>query len=44
VILTSARRASMVKHTNGALWVGGGAWLMSVSVSPTVSTLGGSTG
>jgi len=40
-ILTSVSRPSMVKHTNGARQVGGGATLMGVSVSPTVSTLGG---
>jgi len=34
----------MVKRTNGARRVGGGASLISVSVSPTVSTLGGSGG
>ena len=43
-ILTSVRRASMVKRTNGARRVGGGTSLMGVSVSPTVSTLGGSVG
>jgi len=32
----------MVKPTNGAGRVGGGTSLMGVSVSPTVSTLGGS--
>jgi len=32
----------MVKGTNGARRVGGGASLMGVSVSPTVSKLGGS--
>jgi len=41
-ILTSVRRASMVKRTNGARRVGCGALLMGVSVSPTVSTLRGS--
>jgi len=34
----------MVKGTNGARGVGGGASLKGVSVSPTVSTLGGSGG
>ena len=43
-ILTSVRRASMVKRTNGARRVGCGASLMGVSVSPTFSTLGGSVG
>jgi len=43
-ILTSVSRASMMKGTNGARRVGGGASLMGVSVSPTVSTLGGSGG
>jgi len=43
-ILTSVSRASMMKRTNGARGVGGGASLMSVSVSPAVSTLGGSGG
>jgi len=43
-ILTSVSRASMMKRTNGARGVGGGASLMGVSVSPTVSTLGGSGG
>jgi len=43
-ILTSVGRASMVKRTNGARGMGGGALLMGVSVSPTVSTLGGSIG
>jgi len=43
-ILTSVRRASMVNRTSGACWVGGGASLMGVSVSPTVSTRGGSVG
>jgi len=33
-----------VKCTNGARQVGGGALLMGVSVSPIVSTLGGSVG
>jgi len=40
-ILTSVRRTSMVKRTNGARGVGGGASLMGVSVSPAVLTLGG---
>jgi len=40
-ILTSVRCTSMVKHTNGARGVGGGASLMGVSVSPAVLTLGG---
>jgi len=43
-ILTSVRRASMVKRTDGARWVGGRASLMSVSVSPTVLKLGGLVG
>ena len=43
-ILTSGSRASMVKRTNRARRVGGGASLMGVSVSPTVSSLGGSGG
>jgi len=43
-ILISVRRASMVKRTNGTRRVGCGASLMGVSVSPTVSTLGGSIG
>ena len=43
-ILTSVSRARMVKRTNGARRVGGGASRMSVSVSPTVSTLGGLVG
>jgi len=43
-ILTSVRRASKVKRTNGARRVGGGASLIGVSVSPTVLTLGGSAG
>jgi len=34
----------MVKRTNGARGVGGGASLMGVSVSPAVLTLGGSGG
>jgi len=34
----------MVKRTNGALRVAGGASLMGMSVSPAVSTLGGSRG
>ena len=40
-ILTSVRRTSMVKRTNGASGVGGGASLMGVSLSPAVLTLGG---
>jgi len=40
-ILTSVSRASMMKHTNGARQVGGGAPLGRVSVSPAVSRLGG---
>jgi len=40
-ILTSVRRTRMVKRTNGARGVGGGASLMGVSVSPAVLTLGG---
>ena len=40
-ILTSVSRASMVKRTNGSRRVGGRSSLGSVSVSPTVSTLGG---
>ena len=43
-ILASVSRASMVKRTNGARGVGGGASLMSVSESPAVLTLGGSGG
>ena len=43
-IVTSVRRASMVKHTNGARGVGGMVSMMDVSVSPIVSTLGGSVG
>jgi len=43
-ILASVRRASMVKRSNGAHPVGCGASLMGVSVSPTVSTLGGTVG
>ena len=38
-ILASVSRASMVKRTNGARGVGGGASLMGVSVSPAVLTL-----
>jgi len=34
----------MMKRSNGARWVSCGASLMGVSVSPTVSTLGGSLG
>jgi len=40
-ILTSVSRPSMMKRTDGARRVGGGASLMGVSVSPAVSTLGG---
>ena len=43
-ILASVSRASMVKRTNGARGVGGGASLMGVSVSPTVPALGSSGG
>ena len=43
-ILASVSRASMMKRTNGARGVGGGESLMGVSVSPAVSTLGGSGG
>jgi len=43
-ILASVSRASMVKRTNGACGVGGGASLMGMSVSPAVLTLGGSGG
>ena len=43
-ILASVSSASMVKRTNGARGVGGGASLMGVSVSPAVLTLGGSGG
>jgi len=43
-ILASVSRARMIKRTNGARGVGGWASLMGVSVSPTVSTLGGSGG
>ena len=43
-ILASVSRASMMKRTNGARGVGGGASLMGVSVSPAVLTLGGSGG
>jgi len=41
-ILTFVSRPSMVKHTNRARRVGGGASLMGVSISPTVSKPGGS--
>jgi len=34
----------MMKRTDGARWVGGGASLMGVSVSPAVLRLGGSVG
>jgi len=43
-ILRSVSRASMMKRTDGTRGVGCGASLMSVSVSPAVSTLGGSGG
>jgi len=43
-ILASVSRASMMKGTNGARGVGGGASLMGVSASPAVLTLGGSGG
>jgi len=43
-ILPSVSRASMMKRTNGARGVCGGASLMGVSVSPAVLTLGGSGG
>jgi len=43
-ILASVSRASMVKGTNRARGVGGGASLLGVSVSPAVLTLGGSGG
>jgi len=43
-ILAPVSRASMVKRTNGARGVGGGASLMGVSVSPAVLTLGDSGG
>ena len=43
-ILTSMSRASMMKHTNGARGVGGGVSLIRVSISPSVSTAGGSGG
>ena len=43
-ILTSVSSASMVKRTNGARGVGGGASLMGVSVFPAILTLGGSGG
>jgi len=43
-ILASVSRASMMKRTNGARGVGGGASLMGVSVSPAGLTLGGSGG
>jgi len=43
-ILASVSRASMMKRTNGARGVDGGASLMGVSVSPAVSTLGVSGG
>ena len=41
-ILTSVSRASMMKRTNGARRVCGGASLMGASVSPAVSAVGGS--
>jgi len=40
-ILTSVSRMSMMKRTNRARQLGGGASLMGVSVSPAVSTLVG---
>ena len=40
-ILTSVSRVSMMKRTDGACRVGGGASLMSVYVSSAISTLGG---
>jgi len=40
-ILASVSSASMMKRTNGARGVGGGASLMGVSLSPGVLTLGG---
>jgi len=43
-ILKSVSHASMVKRTNGARGVGGGASLMGVALAPTVSTLGGAVG
>jgi len=43
-ILTSVSGTSMMKCTNGACGVGGGASLMGVSLSPAVLTLGGSEG
>jgi len=43
-IVTSVSPTSMMKRTNGARAVGGGGSLMGVSVSPAVSTLGGSGG
>ena len=43
-ILTSVSHASMMKRTNGARVVAGGASLMDVSVSPAVSRRGGSAG
>jgi len=43
-ILTSVSRASMMKRTNGARGVGGGASLMGVSISPAVLSLGGAEG
>jgi len=43
-ILTSLRRASLVKGTNRAHRVGGGAMLLGMSVSPAVCTRGGSVG
>jgi len=42
--MASVSRTSMVRRTNGARGVGGGASLMGVSVSPVVLTLGGSGG
>ena len=43
-ILTSVSCERMMKHRNGACWVGGGASLMGVSVSPAVSALGAPAG
>jgi len=43
-ILASVSRTSMVRRTNGASRMVGGASLMGVSVSPTVLALAGSIG
>jgi len=43
-VLISVSRASMMKRTNRVRQIGDGASWMSVSISPTVSTLGGSGG